>query len=220
MKYYWINLDNAEDRRKKILKEFKDNGVEHYRVNAYKGGDNKWAREMACVRSHIQAMFHFVMDSNDDFALICEDDLTFDFKPYWKDTVENVFKNAPNDCGVLQLACIFQQPEKRFGPKEKYFRYKDDATSSCMAYVINRKCAQQLLNYYINNKTNIRVADCFQNGIYPNVDKRTDFFSYTYKYPMFVWCDNNDTQIGNSMALHDASKRHIRTYLIRHKDDN
>ena len=62
MKYYYINLDSAQDRQENLLKEFKYNNVEHYRVNAYKGDDNKWAREMACVRSHIQAMFHFVMN--------------------------------------------------------------------------------------------------------------------------------------------------------------
>ena len=35
MKYFWINLEEAEERRNNLLRSFKENNIEHYRVNAY-----------------------------------------------------------------------------------------------------------------------------------------------------------------------------------------
>ena len=86
MRYFWINLENAEARRNNILKEFANNNItEHYRVNAYPSiNDTKRSKESACCRSHLQAMVHFLLNTNDEYALICEDDLTFEFKKYWK----------------------------------------------------------------------------------------------------------------------------------------
>ena len=82
MKYYWINLENADIRRNNILKDFSDNNItNHYRVNAYPSPiKHKRHYENACCRSHIQAMTHFLLDTNDEYGLICEDDLTFELK--------------------------------------------------------------------------------------------------------------------------------------------
>lgn len=90
MKYLWINLDNAVTRRNNLLKEFADNNItDHYRVNAYHSvDDTKRSKESACCRSHLQALTHFLLNTNDEYALICEDDLTFELKNIGKNQLK------------------------------------------------------------------------------------------------------------------------------------
>ena len=238
MKYYWINLDSAEKRRENILKEFAENNVEHVRIPAYtpfsgtgiNNADDKFFLENACVRSHVQAIFHFLMNSTDPYGLICEDDLTFDLKEFWRKSVEDVVENSPNDCGILQLAVITQHPGK-MKDKTEYFKYSEFKCSSCLAYVIKRNCAEQLLKFYMehyslidykNKRLNPRgfaKADCGQNGVYMKVNKHTDFTAYTYKYPMFCYPKENNSQLDNNLRLHEASRRHLIQYLKVSKND-
>lgn len=222
MKYLWINLDNAVTRRNNLLKEFADNNItDHYRVNAYHSvDDTKRSKESACCRSHLQALTHFLLNTNDEYALICEDDLTFELKKYWKETVEDVVKNAPSDWGIIQLATIIQNIETKFGHRDLYFKWGDQKSSSCLAWVIHRKCAVKLLNTYISSNNIFAAAtpDCWSSGIYQRVDKYTEYTSYTYKYPMFIYPDNNDTQLDNSLNLHKACKRQLLQYLKKNVD--
>jgi GR25 family glycosyltransferase involved in LPS biosynthesis len=222
MKYFWINLENSVSRRINLLKEFADNNItEHYRVNAYLSvDDTKSAKESACCRSHLQALTHFLLNTNDEYALICEDDLTFELKKYWKQSVEDVVKNAPSDWGIIQLATIIQNIDGKFSHRELYFKWGDQKSSSCLAWVIHRKCAIKLLNTYISSNNIFAVAtpDCWSSGIYQRVDKYTEFTSYTYKYPMFIYPDDNDSQLDNSLDLHKASKRQLLQYLEKNED--
>ena len=220
MKYFWINLDKAVTRRNNMLLTFKQNNItDHYRVNAYLAKSQfKGDKENACTRSHIQALFHFVFETNDEYALICEDDLTFELKKYWRTDVDDVVKNAPNDWGIIQLATIIQNIEDKFGHRDLYFKWKDQKSSSCLAYVIKRGAAIELLQYYLNqNDVNkLSTADSFSGGIYQKLDIYTKYSSYTYKYPMFIYPDNNDTQLDNGLDLHIASKRGVLNYLNKH----
>lgn len=222
MKYFWINLESAETRKTNILKDFSDNNItDHYRVNAYPSPiKNKRHYENACCRSHIQAMTHFLLNTNDEYGLICEDDLTFELKQYWKESVEDVIKNAPPDWGIIQLATIIQNIEPKFGHRELYFKWSDQKSSSCLAWVIHRKCAIKLLNNYLTAKNIYQFAtpDCWVSGIYHRVDKYTEYNSYTYKYPMFVYPDINDSQLDNSLDLHKACKRQLIEYLKKNQE--
>ncbi len=221
MKYFWINIDTAKNRRNNMLRQFKENNIkDHYRVNAYLSPvKEKRLYENACCRSHLQAVAHFLLDTNDPYALICEDDLTFELKKYWKNSVEDVVKNAPSNWGIIQLATIIQNIESKFENKELYFKWNKQPSSSCLAWVIHRKCAIKLLNTYlpVNNIYKASTPDCWSSGIYHRVDNKTKYVSYTYKYPMFVYPDINDSQLGNSLALHKASKRQLLCYLEKHK---
>lgn len=224
MKYFWINLESAETRRNNLLKAFSDNNItDHYRVNAYPSPvKDKRHYENACCRSHIQAMTHFLLDTNDEYCLICEDDLTFELKKYWRCSVEDVVKNAPKDWGIIQLATIIQAIEPKFASKELYFKWDNQKSSSCLAWVIHRKCAVKLLNTYVsaNNIYNLATPDCWVSGIYRRVDQHTEYTSYTYKYPMFIYPDDNDSQLDNSLHLHASCKRQVLKYLENHKEDD
>jgi len=74
-----------------------------------------------------------------------------------------------------------------------------------------------LLNKYLSSANNLQYpnADCFHGGIYAKVNLFTNKKTYTYKYPMFTYPDNNDSLLDNCIDLHVASKRQILQYLIK-----
>lgn len=216
MRFFWINLDSAVHRRETIEKEFTYNNIEHTRVTAYQSPNKtKNGYESACTRSHIQAIMHYLLTTNDEYALICEDDTTFELKPFWKNSVEYVIDNAPSNWGIIQLATILQGIESKFSDKDLYFKYSEQKTSSTLAYAIKRQCAIKLINLYLENNDIYKTPplDAFNGGIYDNVDKYTEYTTYTYKYPMFIYPDDNDSSIGNSLDLHISSKRQLLKYL-------
>ena len=231
MKYYYINLENAKKRRENIEKQFKENNASFHRVEAFlyndiNHGNEKIAKENACCRSHIKAIYEFVMNSCDDYGIICEDDLTFELKKYWKLTPEEVEKNAPKDYGIIQLAVIFcniTNPRLKWSEQPEYFKWGTiPSVGSCLAYIINRKCAIELLNYYLNhnhfsNQAIFGAADS-GGGIYGKTNKHTKFTAYTYKYPMFTYPNDNDTQLGNCQNNQQASKRQVINYLKQCKN--
>ena len=223
MKFFWINLDISETRRNNMIKQFNEENIDNYRVEAYHplidtSTRNCNGAENACLRSHIQAIFHFLMNTNDKYAIICEDDLSFEFKPYWNNTLEEVLEKAPRDWGIIQLAVILQSVEHKFKNKDLYIKYSEQPASSTLAYAIHRKCAMQLLHKYIDGAfyKKYPTADCFRGGIYARVNSNTEYTSYIYKFPMFTYPDNNDSLINNCLPLHIVSKRQVLNFLKKY----
>ena len=119
-------------------------------------------------------------------------------------------------------ATIIQNIQPKFGHRPLYFKWSEQKSSSCLAWVIHRKCAIELLNLYLptNNIYQAATPDCWTSGIYQRVDKATQYNTYTYKYPMFIYPDNNDSQLENSLDLHKACKRQLKEYLEINKNND
>lgn len=214
MKFYWINVDTQTRRADNILKKFNERKLDHIRIDAIKPANENPTKvdyERCCTLSHLKAIETF-LDSKDEYALICEDDLAFDFETFWDKTLDDIVQNAPNNWGIIQLAYILQNIEPKFKDKAEYFNYKTLSVSGCLAYIINRNCAKPLLEVF-KKRRHIPTADCFRTGIYASVEYYTSFDSFVYKYPMFTYPDNNDSLIGNSLSLHVASKKQQMQYL-------
>ena len=99
MAVYWINMDRSTERRENMLKVLKDpvfDGMAKHRVKAVDGkkmteqqlsvlGSINLKKhtiiEYSCLLSHLKALTQF---SKSDFslALILEDDVCLDYKPY------------------------------------------------------------------------------------------------------------------------------------------
>lgn len=100
MKYYYINLETATERREQLVNEFTNNNIgEFIRVDALPysnytnvGGRLKNAKETACHRSHLKAISEFINNSTDDYAIICEDDLVFEYSKFWRCTPDDLIK--------------------------------------------------------------------------------------------------------------------------------
>lgn len=86
---------------------------------------------------------------------------------------------------------------------------------SCLAYIITRKCAIELITYFETITNTILPPTDSPRGIYGNVNDHTQYTAYTYKYPMFTYRDNNDTQLGNCLNNQEASKRQVKNFISR-----
>lgn len=104
--------------------------------------------QCATTVSHLYAMICFLRDETNtsDSALICEDDLSLEYKQFWtKPVLQYASENTPNDWEILQLAAIAR--DEHMGdlnvlhavPRNYPVWY-----STC-AYLIKREAAHKIL---------------------------------------------------------------------------
>jgi GR25 family glycosyltransferase involved in LPS biosynthesis len=208
---YWINLDRSPDRRQRMEQMFKDpvfKGKKIVRVSAVDGKasnidqllnanlegmqPDKFSKvEYACLLSHLNTIKQF-SESTDETALIMEDDMTLEFKPYWKKTVKQIMDNAPSDWDIIQLCYITSNTI----PNKMYTKNPGNIYSTG-AYLINKKYKPtKVLN--------------------PNTKHSADDYlftlsnTYVYKYPMFIYGDSETSTIHpDHFAMHNKSKCNI-----------
>jgi GR25 family glycosyltransferase involved in LPS biosynthesis len=215
---YWINLDRSPDRRKTMDTMFTEriftdvpntrfSAIDGKSVDVFSFLDSSQKEEpqlnnveYACLLSHLEVIRTF-SESNHKVALIMEDDMTLEFRPYWKKRVGEIIQNAPADWEVIQLCYIGEIPENEYQPWFYHF--------SAGAYLINQKGAQKLMQIRENN-----VYDLKKHPNPPYLHADSFIFSYLntycYKYPMFIYKDENDSLLHDEhIDSHIESKRKI-----------
>jgi GR25 family glycosyltransferase involved in LPS biosynthesis len=223
---YWINLDRSKVRRdnmKQMLKDEVFEGIPDKRIIAYDGKndtknvydkliiENKKQSdtEYACLLSHLETIRIF-NDSSNKVALIFEDDVTLEFKKYWKKSVKEIMDNAPADWEIIMLSYIFDFRREvlfdNWSNSSQEYDKNNDTYFSTIAYLINKKGSNKLMNIYNNNKyvlnnSLLQVADSY---IYTTLN------TYVYKYPMFIYKTDNDSLIhADHLNIHVKSKNKI-----------
>ena len=213
---YWINLDRSTDRRNNMENIFQDpvfQNIQIQRISAVDGRNpnlvypklnfmykQKNDYEYACMLSHLETIRRFSR-TNHDVALIMEDDITLEFKPYWRKSVREIIENTPSDWEIIQLCYNTNNNPNLFKLYERNTRNK---TVCAGAYLINNKTAKKLINdIYKDGKYNlehylIHHADCY-------IFSKT--ITYTYKYPYFIYKSNNDSLLRpEDLKSHEKSK--------------
>jgi GR25 family glycosyltransferase involved in LPS biosynthesis len=221
---YWINLKRSTDRRDKMETMFLDpvfSGKKIHRIEAVDGKNDpvydqlimKTKRntklEYACLLSHLNAIKTF-SESSCKTALIFEDDVTLEFKQYWKKSLDKIIKDAPANWEIIQLCYNTTR------------RLTDTYTLN--NYQINNYGGIACMAAYI---INVNAAKKFINGTYNPVTKKYKLFdyhtheadhylykclrTYTYKYPYFIYpTDNNSTLHPEDLSSHVRSKLQIK----------
>jgi GR25 family glycosyltransferase involved in LPS biosynthesis len=123
---YWININRATERRKKMEKILKDplfDGIKNVRINGldakYKNPREKFIlekikdlndynriitdNEYAILYSHLESIRAF-SETNYKNALIFEDDLSLKYKKYWKKSIQQIINDAPSDWEIIKLS--------------------------------------------------------------------------------------------------------------------
>ena len=219
---YWINLDRSSDRRETMEKMFQDDvfsGIQNKRISAVDGNDEEYvynqftvynynatAKEYACTLSHLNAIKEF-NESKYDVALILEDDCTLELKKYWKKSIKEIIQNAPNDWEIIMLNYIILP-----GNDHPFLIWNNDSDyteilpSSCLSYIINKKGSNNIIkiedNKYVINDNIHHVADSY---IYKSAK------TYCYKYPMFIYPKENDSNISDG---HNGINEYARNLII------
>lgn len=168
IKTYVINLKDSVDRREAVLAEtarhpFMDvelvEAVDGRKLKSEEVKDcfdlKKFANrhfrtpkggEIGCTLSH-RLCYRKLLESEEEFALILEDDVIFLYPEDIETTLNAILKGYKEDepC-FITLALHFLYYPKKYRAMDKYTLYKIyDAFGTC-AYLINRKAAKRLLS--------------------------------------------------------------------------
>jgi len=218
---YWINLDRSIDRRTRMELMFQDESLVNIpkkRINAIDGKSDQienilntyfldWQQhhisntEYGCILSHLLAILEF-NNSDNEIGLIMEDDMTIDYKHYWKEPIKACINNAPADWEFIQITylTLYNKPSELYSVSGH--------STGTGAYLINKNGSSKLLNLiYKNDKFDMNdkgtiIADHF---LYNNSK------SYCYKYPYFIPA-NIDSEIHSDHI--DTYHKPATNYLI------
>jgi GR25 family glycosyltransferase involved in LPS biosynthesis len=226
-KIYWLNLKSCIDRNQKMLDLLKNTSILNKRVEAYDGkiiqdiksnyfqknntniNTNNSNYEYAVILSHLTMLKEALNDNyleNDDYVLFLEDDVCLDFGSYWDGSIENIIKNAPNDCELIMLGYF----SLNINFNEKYRLWNNDW--SAMAYVIKKSSLNKLNKFIDENKkyslfNDVNVADNYLFRI---------FKTYVYQFPIFTILDNNTSTFHQDHDDYQKIYKNI-NYLILNK---
>jgi GR25 family glycosyltransferase involved in LPS biosynthesis len=221
---YWINLDRAKERKKymeKVLSDEVFNGIPTQRISAFdakKGNIHKkfvltpdiasrnnfvTPQEYSCLYSHLEAIRAF-SNTDQETALIFEDDLSLEYKKYWTKSIQQVMDDAPKDWEVIKL-CMRGLASKVFNVYTPWVPTQVEkkktkcgltngwtADWSAVAYLIRKKGAEKLMknlyhvHKYVLDNTLFHVSETI---IFQGLK------TYVYKYPYFTVRDNNNSFI-------------------------
>ena len=153
---YYLNLDGQPERRQYMEDQFKYWEIEDYtRISAYDGReddlsdiisgrypDTMSGGEIGCTTSHLNAIKHYLDNSDSPYAIMMEDDCSLDLGRFWNFTWSDFMAYAPYDYDVIQLAIICTgdihvRLDKRF---------VNDFSTAC--YVISRYHAEKLVRLH------------------------------------------------------------------------
>ena len=153
---YCINLDGQPERWEYMENQFKDWEIEDYtRISAYDGREDDLSDiisgrypemmssgEIGCTTSHLNAMKHFLDNSDAPYAVIMEDDCNLDMVKFWNFTWNDFYAHFPYDWDVVQLAIICTGDMH----VRLHKRFVNDFSTAC--YVINRYHAEKLVRLH------------------------------------------------------------------------
>jgi GR25 family glycosyltransferase involved in LPS biosynthesis len=213
---YWINLKQATERRKHmetILRDPAFDSIEKIRMNAVDANNamkkftipvedvlsvnhRVTGKEYACLASHLDTIRMF-SKSKFETAIILEDDVSLDLKPYWRKTIQKLMDQAPPDWDILRLHHGDVKQKEAYAKltypcySTKFPRFNPQCKWGTISYLIHKRAALKLMRLW-NGKTYQLPTNTFHVADYFLYDLLT---TYSYKYPYFLDRKDNDTQI-------------------------
>ena len=164
---YYINLDRSIERKESIEKHFYDFNIINYKrikaIDIKENQDLSFLKnglprnlkpvEAAVVYSHIKAIKEF-LSSNNEWAIICEDDVSLSFSKYWSFSWNDFFLRIPNNANIVQLAISTRGTK----PFDFHLHQRTFWDFNCTAYLINKKQAADIINKYcIDEKIDLNL---------------------------------------------------------------
>ena len=165
---YLINLKDHTHRLRNAKKEFAKYGVTDYTVIEAVDGRNSdlskiidgeypnlRSSEIGCITSHIKALKHWLDTSDSEYAIIMEDDFSFDTVQYWNWDWNYVMDNIPKNAEIIQMVMIKNNPINFAMHKKERFDLNNimNYSWSTACYLIKRSYAKSLVDiHYVKGK--------------------------------------------------------------------
>lgn len=162
-KVYYINLDEATERKEKLLAQFDKYGItnfERFPAIKVKESNHRLLRpsEFGCLSSHVE-IIRRIADGIDDYAIVLEDDIDLSAIEQWDFTWDELMSNLP-DFGILQL--MRNQLESEFvGVSLKTWNSNDRSTG---AYLITKSYAKFFTKMAETCQKNFRCLPALEPG--------------------------------------------------------
>lgn len=234
---YYINMKRSKDRREHMDAQKKKLGVYVFsRMPAVdgkllvsktknlvetndlvrftnKGFSIKSMGELAVTLSHLKAI-KLAYESGKDYTLICEDDISLSYVPFWRKPLRQLLKDMPQNGQLLRL--FYHEYPESDGDFSCMAKYPEDSPLrwGAVAYVITREGAKRILDrtwdednqqFVLTKESDLPtyVADYY---IYDLIGLKD---VYTYKTPLFY--TNNFTDALDSTLHKDQTPMHLAT---------
>lgn len=236
---YYINLNRSPQRQKFMEDQFKLYNITNYkRIVGIDGKQLKntltdningttftnnypelTKNELGCLLSHLKAI-KTAYDNNLDQVLILEDDSSLELMYFWEDNLISLLDklNKP-DWEIFQLYtgnCI------NFNSKKCSLQTGEKDCWGCVAYLINRKGMEKIINFIRTNIQNeIILGKYFNNKLYPTRGQ-SDIFLYqiakTYYLDTPLFCTNNSNLQSTIVTYNNGDKfsLEISNKIIKH----
>ena len=225
---YWINLDRATNRKIHMETIFKDNVFNNLRIERIEAFDGKNEdmkkyysiynnfnnnihlnnKDYACLISHLNTIRLF-SETTHKIALILEDDITLEYKEYWKEPVKNIIDSAPPNWEIIQLCLTLNIPDDYLNNNDNYILNKNEKLYCLAGYIINNKSAKKIKKFYKNKK--FILNDKINHGA--DIYIFNIFKTYAYKNPYFSYLTKESTLHDDHLKFHIFSKQIITNYL-------
>ena len=189
---YWLNLEADTHRREYMENQFEYWGVKnHTRIDGFDGRtddvcqllkgrapDDMSENEIGCCLSHLKAIKHFYENTDDNYALIFEDDVSFEPVKHWNFTWRNFIGRLPHDWDCVQLTTICT------GDIHVQLHNHFINDFSAAAYLITRHHAAKVIKNHVR-------GDKFKldNGVKPRAVSEDTILGSgkTYSIPLFLY---------------------------------
>lgn len=196
IKVYILSLKNDTKRRSYISHEMKKNNLDYVFIDAPDGRLEKIEKnensmlsnvEAACALGHIK-IYNKFLETNDDIALVLEDDITINEKTInsLQTIINDINKKKPDlyiiggQEGINFTNFFVGKKTKSYASLDLYksFNSEDYVTRAC-SYILNRDVAKNLIKI---NKQLIYVADDWKSF------KRLGAFQDLYLTKPSIFC--------------------------------
>lgn len=163
------------------------------------------------VVSHLNSIRNWYISTNEEYAIFCDDDTSFETSEYWNFTWNEFVENLPTNWECVQLL-RGQMPPSIVGP---------ESWDSCLKILygrwwgvcclIRRSYAKKLLDrYFINyNTLNLSIADWYdENWIDANLIEYVENVLFlgrgiVHNFPLFVDALNTESTYANTWNFDD-----------------
>jgi hypothetical protein len=164
----FISIEESEDRRKILQETFQKYNIEKITPHIFKRYDDNEHKVIGRdvdnlapkthrgpVTSHLKAIRHWYENTDEEYTIFCEDDVSFETVQYWNFTWEEFFNSLPKnwDCVQLSLSSTHQiYLDRVIHEANNKMRPRDWCDWSCVAYLMKRSHAKKILeNYYYDD---------------------------------------------------------------------
>ena len=210
-KIYYINLDQRKDRNTFFSEQMSSLEIKNYErikacteddvpLNTLKQGNALGCRnvEIATSLSHINAIKYFVENSNDEYAMFCEDDADLDNLKKINFTITDLFNNF-KEAECFQLAISTREDATlNFGVHKR-----TPWDFNCTVYLISKEYAKKIVNTYakdgyfaLDNFTSLDILD-YRNNSYIKSQPTAEYIVYgsttTLSCPLFSYTLSNSS---------------------------